>query len=335
MQVAQQAQQTKPPAQLTLQGGFFGVAINIVIEELLTAKDSGNRRKRYTKSLRYYLEQFVAGRETTPITGFSTADVEGWMSKYSSSWTRKTWLSRISTLFSFAVRRGYLPANPCDRIERVITDCQPPKNLTPAQADLLLKIAPTVCRPYLILGLFAGIRPEEIQRMDWPNINLETKTARVEGKTRRRRIVILEPRAIALLQNCPLKTGPVTPSASTITRFKIRMREALGLPRFPQDLLRHTFASYALALHKDAGKVSTSMGNSSAVLLRHYHEPVTQKDCDLFWQDGHTKYDPVGLDDKCLPAQSAPNGKAHCQDQPKDDARNETSDSRTRAPQAT
>ena len=31
--------------------------------------------------------------------------------------------------------------------------------LTPAQADLLLKIAPTVCRPYLILGLFAGIRP--------------------------------------------------------------------------------------------------------------------------------------------------------------------------------
>jgi len=193
--------------------------------------------------------------------------------------------SRLSPLFSFCVRKGFITSNPCDRVERVSVDLLPPVILTPAQADLMLKIVPTLCRPYLILAMFAGIRPEEITRMDWAAVNLETKTAKVDGKTRRRRIVPLEPKAVALLAGCPLQRGPVAPSNSTLRRFKNKARAALGLKRFPQDLLRHTFASYALALHKDAGKVSTSMGNSSAVMLSHYHEPVSALDCAAFWID--------------------------------------------------
>jgi hypothetical protein len=55
------------------------------------------------------------------------------------------------------------------------------------------------------------------------------------------------------------------------------------MAKFPQDLFRHTAASYLLALHGDAGKVATMLGNSSSVLLRHYHEPVNKADCDRFW----------------------------------------------------
>ena len=298
-------------------GGVFGVAISKVIEELLTAKSSANRRARYIKSLRYYLEQFAASHQLKAIGDFTTNDIEAWMAKYSSAWSRQTWLNRLSTLFSFAVRRGHIPSNPCDRIERVTTDCNPPKILTPAQADLLLKTVSGICRPYLILAVFAGIRPEEIMRLNWTHINLDTNTVQVEGKTRRRRIVRLEPRAAALLADCVLKTGPVTPSLSTLRRFKIQVRKALGVPRFPQDLFRHTFASYALALHGDAGKVATGMGNSSAVLLRHYHEPVSQKDCNFFWSVcGHTKYDPVGLAQVELPLQSSICGQIDRKDQP-------------------
>ena len=281
--------------QLGLAGFTVSITITDAITELIAAKNSANRRVRYTKSLLAYLTQFARGREQSALSGFTTGDVETWMAQFSSAWTRQTWLNRLSTLFSFAVRRGHISANPCDRIERVTTDCAPPKILTPAQSQLLLNIVPNHCRAYLILGLFAGIRPEEIMRLDWSDINLETRTAKVDGKTRRRRIVPLEPRAVALLADCPLRSGQVSPSASTVRRFKELGRAALGLSRWPQDLLRHTFASYALALHGDAGKVSTAMGNSSAVMLRHYHEPVTKSDCDFFWAVGHTKTSPASL----------------------------------------
>ena len=250
---------------------------------LVASKKAKNCRQRYIDSLEYYLNQFIKGRENLPIASFTSTDVESWMSKYPSAYSRRTWLSRLSPLFSFCVRKGFIISNPCDRVERVTVDLLPPVILTPAQADLMLKIVPTICRPYLILAMFAGIRPEEITRMDWAAINLDTKTAKVDGKTRRRRIVPLEPRAVALLAACPLRSGPVAPSSMTLRRFRHKARAALGLARFPQDLFRHTFASYALALHKDAGKVSTTMGNSSGVMLSHYHEPVNNADCAAFW----------------------------------------------------
>ena len=295
--------------QIGLAGFDDSKTIGQAVDLLIAAKKAKNCRPRYVESLEYYLNQFAKGRENLLIASFTMAEVESWMSKYPSAYSRRTWLSRLSPLFSFCVRKGFILANPCDRVDRVIVDMLPPLILTPAQADLMLKIVPTICRPYLILAMFAGIRPEEITRMDWAAINLETKTAKVDGKTRRRRIVPLEPRAVALLAACPLRSGPVAPSAMTLRRFKHKARAALGLARFPQDLFRHTFASYALALHGDAGKVSTAMGNSSGVLLSHYHEPVNAADCAAFWGDCHTMSDKVTLAGGASASKLKPDGK--------------------------
>lgn len=267
----------------------FNISISATIDEMLPAKRAANCRERYVKSLNFYLRQFAKGREQRPLAEFTSAEIEDWMNKYPCPWSRRSWLSRLGALFSFALRRGHIAANPCKRIEGVRVDIAPPKILTPAQADLILQICPSICRPYLILGLFAGIRPEEIMRLDWSAIDLETKTVRVDGKTRRRRIVNLEPKAVALLSGCPLQRGPVSPSLSTLRRFKRRALAALGLARWPQDLLRHTAASYLLALHQDAGKVATMLGNSSAILLTHYHEPVRNGDCREFWRKKQKK----------------------------------------------
>jgi len=259
------------------------LCLSDAINELISAKRAANRRERYICSLSSYLRQFAKGRESVTLASITTADVENWMANYAGANSRQTWLNRLSTLFSWAVRRGHIAVNPTVRIERVTVDRLPPRILSPAECDLLLQIVPTLCRPYLILGLFAGIRPEEITRLDWSAVDLETKTVMVDGKTRRRRIVALEPKAVALLADWPIKRGMVAPSNSTLRRFKTRARAALGLSAWPQDLLRHTAASYLLALHGDAGKVATMLGNSSAVLLSHYHEPVKKEDCDRFW----------------------------------------------------
>jgi integrase len=262
-------------------GGVEG--IGNCIEAVLEAKRTANRTPRYIKSLGYYLRQFAAGREERPLADFTVEDVESWLKRYPGQYSRQTWLNRLSTLFAFAVRRGYVSANPCDRLDRVTIDQTPPVILTPGQSRDLLAHAPAIMRPYIVLGMFAGIRPEEIERMDWAHIDLAAATARVEGKTRRRRLVPLHPRAVAELGKHPLRSGPVAPSPAIIARWRRTARAALGLAHWPQDLLRHTAASYLLALHGDAGKVATMLGNSSGVLLTHYHEPVRNGDCGEFW----------------------------------------------------
>ena len=151
-------------------GSFEG--LSGCIDDLLTAKRNANRRERYVKSLGYYLRQFAKGREQTAISDFTFSHVEDWISRYPAAVTRQTWLNRLSTLFTFAVRRGLIVANPCDRIERVTVDPKPPLILTPGQSRALLAATPTVMKPYVVLGMFAGIRPEEITRLDWSQINL-------------------------------------------------------------------------------------------------------------------------------------------------------------------
>ncbi len=260
------------------------VTLGQAIRELIASKRAANRREIYIESLDHYLGRFAKSRESAPVSSVRVSDVELWLSQFKSSNSRQTWLNRISTLFSFSVRRGYIQANPCDRIDRITVDRKPPFVLSPDQAEKLLAMSTPLCRPYFILGLYAGVRPEELQHVTWENIDLDTGSVKLEHtKTRRRRIVPLEPKPIALLKGCPSHSGRIAPSKITVRRLKRRISRAMGWPQWPQDLLRHTAASYLLALIGDAGKVATRLGNSAGVLLTHYHDPVKKSDCERFW----------------------------------------------------
>ena len=278
------AQKYHPPGQLP---GGFGEAPSVatVIKQLIAAKTAGNLRSVYLKSLEYYLNRFASGREQKPLADFTTAEVEAWLNQFDSAGSRQTWLNRISGLFGFAVRREIIAKNPCTKIERIRVDCLPPSIFSPEQVDLMLATVPENCRAYLVLGMFAGIRPDEILGIDWSEIDLATKTVRVnKTKTRLRRIVPLHPRATALLSACRVQAGPVSPGNQTIRRFKRDARIRLGLSAWPKDVLRHTAASYLLALHGDVGRVAMMLGNSPNILLTHYHEPVNASNCALFWK---------------------------------------------------
>lgn len=263
------------------QGGVFSV--EHCIDSLILAKSNANRTGRYVKSLGYYLRQFAKGREKTPINQITHEDIECWIAKYPSAFTRRTWLSRLSPLFSFCVRRGWINSNPCDRIERITVDVPPPFILTPERSQKLVFECPENIKPYLILGMFSGIRPEEMMRLDWKAVSFETNTVSVEGKTRRRRYVPMEPVAVSLLKPLYKSEGSVAPSDSTIDRWKLKMRNLFGWQKWPQDVLRHTAASYLIALYNDAGKVALRLGNSAKTLMAHYHTPVPEDDCKRFW----------------------------------------------------
>lgn len=200
--------------------------------------------------------------------------------------TRATAINRLSTLFAFAERRGYIERNPVDRLDRIILERKPPAILSPAAAAQMLAVAKlkeAALLGYLVLGLFCGIRPAEMDRMDWSSVDRGRGIIRIDAaasKIRRRRLVLMPSAAVAWLHDVPA-VGAVSPKQKQRRLQRLAVR--LEIEHWPHDILRHSAASYLLALHQDAGKVAMWLGNSPGILLRHYHELVSPEDCAAFW----------------------------------------------------
>lgn len=51
----------------------------------------------------------------------------------------------------------------------------------------------------------------------------------------------------------------------------------------PINVLRHTFGSYHYALHRNENLTAAEMGNSPAVIFRHYRAVVKPDATAMFW----------------------------------------------------
>lgn len=265
------------------------------IAALLDAKAKANLRACYLTGLRCYLLAFAKGREDLPVSRVTTADLDRWFAERAEKpLTRASNIGRLRSLFSFCRRREWLLKNPCDGLEAVRLDTTPPRVLTPAEVRTLFDACPKQLLPYLTLAVFAGIRPDEILGLTWADVRWDLKAVMVNRtKTRRRRIVPLEPVALEWLRTCDQSTA-LCPSKATVKRARKALRKALG-GVWPQDVLRHTAASYLLSLHGDTGKVALRLGNSANILMRHYHNLVSAEATAEFWAVRPGKEETGGL----------------------------------------
>jgi integrase len=187
------------------------------------------------------------------------------------------------------VKRGYCLANPAALLELPRHTSRPPEIFTPQETRRLLETAaatdPT-CVPFLALGLFAGIRPEEIRRMRWRHVGVKYVeiTAR-NSKTHRRRLVAVCPALTAWLALTPEddRNEDVSPWPVGYQKRKRRLLEAANV-RWGHDICRHSFASYHLAAGKNAPATAHELGHgSTAMLFAHYRELVTEEAAAAFW----------------------------------------------------
>lgn len=237
------------------------------------------------KNLGHFLSPFARGRESVPIHEIKPSDVESWVLLGDTPWSRSTRLSRLSTLFSFAERRGWINSNPCKSLESISIESLPPRILTVPQCSALLSACGPDIRPWVSLCLFAGLRPAEAERLDWSAIRLPDAKLIVDAaasKVRRRRIVPLLPAALRWLSLDVKTSGPVVSSHSTLRRRRRAAAKAAGVD-WSQDVLRHSFASYALGAGHSVNEVADWMGNSPRILLTHYRELVTAEESARFW----------------------------------------------------
>jgi integrase len=165
--------------------------------------------------------------------------------------------------------------------------------LSVPEADKLLRGC-GVHLPSVALSLFAGIRPEEIAArgkpwLPWSCVDEVGQMVRVPAecaKTRRARIVEgLPPALWAWLGSRGDGQRDGTVGHGLSIQVARKSRTVLGLPKWPQDVLRHTFATYAVALTSDAAKVSLWLGHegSTALIHRHYRGLATKAQAEAFF----------------------------------------------------
>jgi integrase len=62
-------------------------------------------------------------------------------------------------------------------------------------------------------------------------------------------------------------------------------REAARIEEWPQNALRHSFASYHLAKFNDAAALALELGHTSAHLVfQHYRQLVKPKQAERYWK---------------------------------------------------
>ena len=100
--------------------------------------------------------------------------------------------------------------------------------------------------------------------------------------TKTRRVVSLNDTAAAWLQPYIKRSGPVVDPVGLRERL-LDLRKAAGMKRWPVNVMRHSFGSYALAQWQDVARASYQMGNAPAVCRRHYEQVVKKSEAANFW----------------------------------------------------
>ena len=158
--------------------------------------------------------------------------------------------------------------------------------------------------PYVALATFCAIRPDELARLSWDQIDLGEKQITITAsaaKKRGRRVVDLPENCIPWLKSHAKDKTPIrgvnwrkdfeaakelagfgspAPEGATADEKKRRA----GLKPWPQDVLRHTGISCHYRVHGDEGLTAAWAGNSPDMIHTHYRALVSAKEAKAFFE---------------------------------------------------
>ena len=256
------------------------ITVRQVVDELLDLKQrEGAVGPLHLRDLRNRLGRF-AEKFDCPICKVSPPMIrEHILSQPVSERTRHNLRTTLAMLFNFAASEGYLPADhkgvprPTKRRRaklavQVFSPEEMSKLLQAAQGDQLVALA--------ICG-FAGIRAEELKRLQWEHVNFEEGHIVVPdavAKCEERRIVPMTENLRAWLLPLRKNSGPVCPFANLAIVFA-RTAKRAGIA-WKRNGLRHSFISYRVALIKNVAQVAFEAGNSPVMVHRHYLKCVSE-----------------------------------------------------------
>ncbi|MEY2487128.1 MAG: hypothetical protein QOH39_2776 [Verrucomicrobiota bacterium] len=270
-----------------------------LVEKLISAKTADGASKRYIEDLSSRLNRFAKkfdGQKVATITG---AQIDDWLRGLNvSPVSRNNYRRVLVVMFNYAIQRGYATSNPAESTAKAKVVGEAPGILTVNQTVQLLEAASADILPYLAIGAFAGLRRAELERLEWSDVQFDSDLIEVtaaKAKTARRRFVKIQPNLREWLLPLRKHRGKVAPD--DFRKKFDAARTAAKITEWPDNALRHSFASYHLAHFKDSAALALEMGHTdSEMIFNHYRQLVRPKEAERFWNIRPATADVVPFD---------------------------------------
>ena len=263
------------------------ITVTEAVAKFTEAKIGEGMSALYLKDVRLYLGRLAHAFQTF-IKNVSADDLQGYVQRMDvGPVTRNNHRRVIVALFNFAKAQGWLDKSESTAADALGTAKVKDREVeiyAPGELAAMLSASDADFLPWLLLIAFGGIRREELAKgLQWEALNFETKTILVPAniaKTGRKRKIDMPENLAEWLQPYAGRTGAIF----TIDPRK-RMEKVTGATgiAWKKNALRHSFGSYMMEQTRNAGAVALAMGNSPGVVMRHYHEIVTAKDAQAYW----------------------------------------------------
>jgi len=155
--------------------------------------------------------------------------------------------------------------------------------LSPEQLTAFLYAMDRDFLPFFALSAFSGLRREEIIRLDWSEVKLDRNLIDLpfaKSKYRRWKLIEISENLKEWLSPFARPEGSLMPRKKLQLAFEGAARAAKIIP-WPQNGLRHSFCSHAVAL-RGFEWTATQADHSVAMLRRHYWEVVTKAEAERY-----------------------------------------------------
>lgn len=262
-------------------------AMNAYLDEKLNNGADADYIKNQRTALRVFWRDFP----DRTVNSIFRQDIETWLA--SKNWkplNRRNYIRDVSMFFEYAVAKELCPSNPLAKIQRPTVRQETPEIFSVEQAEKLLKTADAHPElgmlPTVALGLFAGLRICELKRLDWSAVKMDDEHIVLGPEVVKRitmpRNVDILPNLAAWLRTYVKTSGPVIPTG--FRRRRDELCKFMKLEDWPDNGLRHSFASYHLVKFDKAQLTQLQMGQQTAsVLFKHYRQVVSRKDAERYW----------------------------------------------------
>ena len=265
-----------------------------------------NRSKRHRDGFRRCLKHFCSAFGDRDIGTISNNEIEDWIyrNKGSRSHSKLNDYRFVHAFFQWCSKKAIVGRNVVTMVDKPTTETKEPISLSIQQARDLLYYAAEIddmsMLPYFAVGIFAGVRPSEMIRGEWDDLDWDENIIRVrhrKGSIKYTRSVELPPICVEWLDYCKSreKTGSFTPqnysklfnlvracagfklSKSQISSMHLFGKEKLvencdakNRPSWANDQMRHTAITYRLKIIKHIGEVAEWSGNTPRIIKSNY-----------------------------------------------------------------
>jgi integrase len=245
------------------------IALSEALNHFLESKKASNIRPDTFGSLEYKVGSFVAKHAEKSVCAVTPIDITTEIHRPGLSPVSKSNVRRaLHALFEWCTMQkpqAYCFENPVKSIDPIKVDRDKPQILPLDSVKRLVQVAEAhkqgLCIPYVALGLFCAIRPTDLTRLSWNEIDIKTGTVTIGAKLakmRRRRIVEIPKNALQFLSTHASDKTPIkgknwrihravrrvltvvlgTPKASVWDTIKLALRNTVK----PSRVLRMTYS---------------------------------------------------------------------------------------------